>query len=427
MIRNLHAIRPEKFSFWVKSFVLFAMVNAFLLTPVFAQETAVFKEYKGTVIDAKTKKSMEFATISVTNSNISTVSNIDGTFLIKVPNELQSQSVKVSYLGYKNRLVPLNSFSGDDFKIRMEEAFEELPDVNIVDANPDKVIDMVMKNRKENSYRDPMIVKAFYRESIKKRKTYASLAEGVVDIYKQPAGDYIKLEKARKSTDYRKIDTLVIKLQGGPYNNLGMDMMRNKELFFTPDIFEIYNFTFDKVITMGDQTVYVIDFVQKRTIVEPFYMGKLYVDTETYGLVKAVYSLNLENLNKAKKFFVKRKPVHADVIPTNTKYVTDYRLNNGKWHYSYSRIELNFKVKWDKKLFNSQYQVTIEMAVTDWASNIDKASVRNKERMRKNVILTDQASGFSDPLFWGERNVIEPDKSIHNAIKKIQKNYEKSK
>ena len=66
------------------------------------------------------------------------------------------------------------------------------------------------------------------------------------------------------------------------------------------------------------------------------------------------------------------------------------------------------------------------MAVTDWAANSDKASVKNKERMRKNVILTDQASGFSDPRFWGERNVIEPDKSIHNAIKKIQRNYQKS-
>ena len=40
-------------------------------------------------------------------------------------------------------------------------------------------------------------------------------------------------------------------------------------------------------------------------------------------------------------------------------------------------------------------------------------------------VLTDQTSGFSDPEFWGELNVIEPDKSIDNAIKKIQRNYKK--
>ena len=45
--------------------------------------------------------------------------------------------------------------------------------------------------------------------------------------------------------------------------------------------------------------------------------------------------------------------------------------------------------------------------------------------MRRNVILTDEDIRFSDPEFWGELNVIEPDKSIDNAIKKIQKNYQK--
>jgi hypothetical protein len=39
--------------------------------------------------------------------------------------------------------------------------------------------------------------------------------------------------------------------------------------------------------------------------------------------------------------------------------------------------------------------------------------------------LVTGASGFSDPDFWGEFNVIEPEKSIETAIKKIQKQLEK--
>ncbi len=273
-----------------------------------------------------------------------------------------------------------------------------------------------------------MIVKAFYRESIKKRKTYASLSEAVVEIYKQPRGgagsDYIKLVKVRKSTNYRKIDTLVIKLQGGPYNNLSMDFIRNKNLFFSGDMFNIYEFSFDKMITMDKRNVYVIDFIQKPSVVEPFYKGKLYIDVESYALVKSVFSLHLENLNRAKKFFVKKKPANADVIPIDTKYIVDYRESNGKWHFNYSRIELSFKINWDKKWFNSIYNITIEKAVTDWVDNDQEISIKNRNRMRRNVILTDEASGFSDPEFWGESNVIEPDKSIQNAIKKIQRSTE---
>jgi hypothetical protein len=37
------------------------------------------------------------------------------------------------------------------------------------------------------------------------------------------------------------------------------------------------------------------------------------------------------------------------------------------------------------------------------------------------VILNDKLSGFQDPEFWGDYNVIEPDKPIENAIKKIKR------
>lgn len=401
----------------------------FLLSPLGFQAQD-FQEFKGLVVNGKSKKALEFATIAVSNSNISTVSNIDGQFSIKVPSSLLGESVIVSYLGFKTKQVPLAQFGQEELAIELEESFEKLPDVNIVKADPTAIVSRAMEKRASNTIEEALLVKAFYRESIKKRRSYASLSEAVVDIYKSgvpvQARDYVVLDKARKSTDYRKIDTLVIKLQGGPYNNIGMDMMRNKDIFFSEEIFEIYKFKFDKLVNLDDRNVYVINFEQRENIIEPFYKGKLYIDSDSYALVKSVFSLNLENLNRAKRFFVKKKPANADVIPLDTKYIVDYRQTDGKWHFSYSRIELSFKVKWDRKLFNSVYNIAIEMAVTDWDVNSDREVVKSKERMRRNVILNDQVSGFTDPAFWGERNVIEPDKSIDNAIRKIQRNYKRT-
>jgi len=425
--------QKAKLNFSIKTLLISCIyiVTFLIIQPVVLaqdEESSEYKEYKGLVIDGKTKKPLEYASISVSNSNISTISNLEGVFLIKVPTSLKDEKVVITYMGYQNKMMPLSSFGNDELKIRMEESFEKLPDVNLVEANPISVLRKVIERKKANSYTEPIIVKSFYRESIKKRRTYASLSEAVVDVYKQRGGqsDYVKLNKSRKSTDYRKIDTLVIKLQGGPYNNLSMDMIRNKNLFFSSDVFEIYKFTFDKMINLNNRNLYVIDFVQRPSIVEPFYKGKLYIDTENFALVKAVFSLNLNNLDTAKKFFVKKKPQNADVTPLETKYIIDYKEINGKWHFSYSRIELSFKINWDKKLFNSIYHIAIEMATTDWKDNVENITVKNRDRMRRNVILTDQTSGFTDPEFWGELNVIEPDKSIDNAIKKIQRNYKKA-
>ena len=107
-------------------------------------------------------------------------------------------------------------------------------------------------------------------------------------------------------------------------------------------------------------------------------------------------------------------------------YRIDYREKNGKWYYSYSRGQIIFKIEWKKRLFNTIYESTIEMAVTDWEKTTEKP-VKFSERMKSNIVMTDEISGFADREFWGEYNVIEPEKPIESAIKKIQKRLEKEK
>jgi len=105
----------------------------------------------------------------------------------------------------------------------------------------------------------------------------------------------------------------------------------------------------------------------------------------------------------------------------------DYREKSGKWYFGYSRIELGFKINWDKKLFNSIYRVTSELAITDWHKNVVKRFIKPKNRLRPSVIMSDKASGFNNPDFWGAYNIIEPEKSIENAIRKIKRQLKRIK
>jgi hypothetical protein len=119
--------------------------------------------------------------------------------------------------------------------------------------------------------------------------------------------------------------------------------------------------------------------------------------------------------------FVRKKPANANVYPTEVSYRVDYREKNGKWYYGYSNAILEFKIDWDKKLFNSIYNLTCEMAITDWEPYTGRKAPKSRERIRSSIILSDATDGFSDPEFWGAYNIIEPDKSIESAIRKIQR------
>lgn len=66
------------------------------------------------------------------------------------------------------------------------------------------------------------------------------------------------------------------------------------------------------------------------------------------------------------------------------------------------------------------------MAITDWEIN-NSGKIKSGKKLSPTTILVDEASGFSDPKFWGEYNIIEPEKSIESAINKIKKQLTKTR
>jgi hypothetical protein len=393
-------------------------------------DTTKFVQYKGSVVDRESKNPLVFATISVNGSNIATITNSEGMFLLKVPKNLVDAKVTVSYLGYGSKVLNLSEFKPENNRIDLDIQHVSLSPITVFPSDPELLMRAVMNKRGQNYTRDPLLMTAFYREAIKKRRSYVSLSEAVVEIVKQPymspRGDFAQIYKGRKSTDYNKLDTLVFKLQGGPYTNLKLDIMKNPELIFTDDMIGNYQFTLNDITKINDRLTYIIRFRQWPHLKNPLYFGELYVDTETLALTGALFDLNVQDRDEASQMFLKKKPVGAKVYPTSAEYRVDYREKDGRWYLGYSRGQITFKVIWNKKLFNTVYESTIEMLVTDW-EKLAENPINPAERLKPTVIMSDEISGFADPEFWGEYNVIEPEKSIETAIKKIQKSLEKKK
>lgn len=390
-----------------------------------------FSEFKGTVIDGKSKTPLSFATLTVDGTNISTVTNSDGEFLLKVPNTMVDSSIRISFLGYQVKTVPLSNLNGENIQILLEESATQLSEIKInVPKDAITLVRAALNKKSEHFINEETVMTAFYRETIKKRRRNASLSEAIVEIYREPysssKSDKIKLMKARKSTDYSRLDTLALKLEGGPFSALYADVIKYPQYIFSENDFSNYEFSFDKSTEINNRSVYVVKFKPHENIVIPMHYGKLYIDAETFSLVSAIYNLDVENREMAAKMFVKKKPNRVTVYPTEAAYRVDYRTQNGKWHYGYSNLQLTFKVNWKGRLFNNVYTLNSEMAITDWTKALDDSFTR-KETLRPTVILSDEASGFSDPEFWGEYNIIEPEKSIESAIEKINKQMERRK
>lgn len=426
MVNRAEYISKNTFSTSILVLIFFIGIqfNAFASDKIL-NDTIGYFSFKGIVVEANSNKPLEFAALTINKTNISTVSNSKGEFLLKVPNSLKNGSITVSFLGYTSKVLNISNFKEEGNVIELETYIEELSEVSISTKDAPTLMREVLRRKAQNYSQDYYNMTAFYREVIKKRRTYVSLSEAILLINKPPytsgRSDILKLHKSRKSTDYDKLDTIALKHRGGPYSTIHLDVMKNPELLLTNEMFENYKFTFGASTKIDDKVIYVINFKGRSNSDIPFFYGKLFIDSQSLALTSAQFKLDLSDEQKASNFFVLRKPAKAKITPVEATYLVDYREKDGKWYHSYSRIQLGFKVNWKKRIFNSVYYSTMELAITDRVKTDKTKSIKGKERLKPSVIMSDEASGFSDPEFWGEFNLIEPEKPIENAIKKIKK------
>jgi hypothetical protein len=404
--------------------LLGSMPSAFAETAQMNADSLIYITCKGLVLDESSNAPLSYASVLVEGTNMASVTNSEGEFLLKVPQHLKNNYILITYIGFQNERIQVATFTDEVRRIPMKIAEVGLSEVRIVFKDAEELMKNVFDLKKENYVTEPTLMTAFYRETIKLRRSYVSLLEAVVDVYKYPISsdrdDLASLYKVRKKTDYSRLDTLVLKLAGGPYNTLCLDVMKNLDYTFTHQVFNNFDFKSFPTTMVDNHPVYVVEFKQKPFVKEPLFYGKLYVDAVNLAMFSATFDMNLEDVEKATSYFVLSKPDAANVEVTKAHYQVSYVLRDGKWYMSYGRAEMNFRVDWKRRLFNSTYETVFEMAVTDWQPDTGGKWARSHDKLKPDAVVADEAEGFSDAEFWGSENIIEPDRSIETAINKIR-------
>jgi hypothetical protein len=390
-------------------------------------EQQSFVTIKGKVVDSETGAPLVFASVAVTDANVAIITNIDGEFTLKIGESLLLNSLEFSYIGYKNKVVPISSLRDKGYKnvISMEPAPIPIKEIIVKPIDPSDIVTRAILRIGKNYESVPNLMTAFYRETIRKNRSYVSIGEAVVEIFKAPYANDLRFDnsrmyKGRKSADVEKMDTVLFKLQGGPVSTLDLDLAKNSEDILTIDAMKYYNYSLSSVVEIDGRPHYVIDFIQKPSVDIPLFMGSFYIEMDSYAITEAEFGFNLEDKAAAQSIFIRKKPLGMEVTPEIASYRTKYREQGGKWYFAYSRAEVKFKVDWKKKLFNTYYTTMAEIAVTDRTAE-EVVKFAGKDKLRYTDVFSEQVSAFADPDFWGEYNVIEPDQSIESAIRKLSK------
>jgi hypothetical protein len=397
----------------------------------FGQEEG-YTTIKGKVKDKETKKEVVFVSVTISGTHIGTVTNTDGEFIIKIKNSVEAKNLDFVHLGYKSQKIAISQLNPDENVIMLEPTTVKLDEVTIRPEDARKIMELTIAKIPDNYSTIPMNSTGFYREAIKQRKDYLSISEALVDIYKAAYNhdydeDRVKIYKGRKSMNVKKADTIAVKLQGGPYISLMFDIVKNPYVLISTEDLVLYDFTVTGMKTIDDKLTYEISFMPRVLNSDnPIYKGRYYVDVKNLAILSVEFSLDLSDPEKSAQMFIKKKPAGLKMIPTSTNYVVNYIEKNGKYYFNYSRSEISFKCKWQKRLFNSNYSIMAEMAITDWtADKVEKYPY--KESLKKNSVFEEEVTAFTDENFWGEFNTIEPEQSIQIALKKYGKKLMKEK
>ncbi|WP_071146970.1 carboxypeptidase-like regulatory domain-containing protein [Bacteroides ihuae] len=393
--------------------------------PVWAGDSSSFTIINGVIKDKQTKKKLEQVSVSIPGTGIGTVTNADGVFSLKIADDIDATTLAISHIGYFNQRLEIKDHEMQDVTIFLTPNSTVLQEVIIEGAQPLKLVRDAIARVEQNNSSSANLLTGFYRETIKKKRSYINISEAIINIYKTPYTqsvdkDRIQVYKGRRLLSPKLNDTLVVKLAGGPNLSIYLDVVKNRDLMLDLSSLPYYRFSMDRSVMINERPHFVVNFEPQVTLPYALFYGKLYIDQKTLTFSRAELHTSMDDRNKVTQAILKKKPYNLRFKPEQISYLITYKEDKGRSYLNYIRTEFDFKCDWKRKLFSTNYSVVSEMVVTDKKER-DVASIPYKLTFNEKNSLSDKVTSFYDENFWEDYNIIEPTVSLEAAVNKLKK------
>ena len=243
----------------------------------------------GTVTGGNSNIPLQGASIGIySNGALSgNITNEEGKFTLKNPESIDS--LKFSMIGYNNAVITrpitnitVNHIRMDASVVGLEEVvIKPLPAAEIVQKAINSTMSFVSQDNFENTN--------FYREIIKNKDEYFSVAEAVFNTQYYPAKKSYKLrlEKGRSKEDV--IATRMFEdfhPGGGPEALNELSFNTGFPEFLTLKKMKFFDYRKDSVTVYNGRKIYIISFDQKPDVHESLEKGKIFIDTEDFTITR---------------------------------------------------------------------------------------------------------------------------------------------
>jgi hypothetical protein len=380
------------------------------------------KYITGKIVDDETSEPLPFATIALKNKGKGTVSNNNGNFGMKITSDFFNDTLSVSYLGYLGREIPVKKAYGNNLTISMKREFISIPEIIIKNQNPQEIVLRALKAIPHNYGDTPAFMTGFYREGVLKKADLQTYSEAILQIYKSAYsgtlyGDQIKVYKSRKIENTDRSDTLAIRLKAGLSTCLELDGAKNIFDFLSRESMTDYTYRLTDIVTYDDETAYAIEFEQHENVDLPLFKGTMYINTVDYGILNAEFEINPKQIHKMKDTFITTSSLGFNTWPVSVKYSVSYRKMNNRYFLNHVRGDLIFSSSHKKKLFNTQFKVFFELAITE--TELKNVSRFDREELAPIHSIFSKTIKKYDPLFWGNQDFLRPEDNLLSALKNM--------
>ena len=290
------------------------IVAALLTSTIFCSGQHI--TISGNVKDSRTKEGIPFVNLSIKNSTKGTVSNVNGGFTLIVPNELMTDTLLVSFVGYQSRYVPIKDIV-EEIEILLQSHNIQMKEVLVRPKPPTYYINEAVNMMETNFPSSPFATQAYYREIVKENGKFLALNEGIFKTYYHSFFDtvpdenqlllYRELDDVSRVAFMRKAQDKIEKriqkeleegeefsiaedfeisnIFGGISGIIEMGLSNDLEYFLDSNYFKKIEFSFAPKSFYNGNELMVINYSFKRYIDNMKMWGKLYIDIKTKAIV----------------------------------------------------------------------------------------------------------------------------------------------
>ncbi|MDX2304493.1 MAG: carboxypeptidase-like regulatory domain-containing protein [Microscillaceae bacterium] len=380
-------------SIYITLLVLFSSLHG-----ITAQELVL----EGVVKDAKTQEPMPYVHVGVPKKNTGTITNTDGRFILRVPASYANETLKISFIGYQDFEQMIAQIQQkQQMEVLLVESALNLKEIIISAESPAQIVAKASEKIVDNYPQQNTLYTGFYRESNFQAPSNQSekcyyIIEAVTKMNKpsyknaEPQGD-IKIEQVRKN-QFVGDSTKFGKWVAGAFTPMRFDVAKKRMEFIDPKQQHKYNYQIDDYTTYYGRVVYIITFKPQKNSAD--YEGTLYIDMDTYAIVKADYQytpqgLVRENYNRTHHSQLEKR-----------QFVINYQPQDSLWY---------IESVWQQalamdKISGNKVRYMTEYATTQIAPNQEEKFEYGDKIQWEEVFLS--RNTIYDTNFWKNYNIL---------------------